>query len=174
MFKKFLMKRAMAVADSRPPDFAIGPKEDPYMLRWWWIPRNRFFNAYIHIILHDDDDRALHDHPWASLSLLCRGRIHEHYKENQKEDTAWRTLCAGQWVYRSSRFAHRLTIGATEMPMTIFFTGPRIREWGFHCANGWRHWKDFVSSEGKGEVGIGCGEMDGPSKAPKIRKGFFK
>jgi len=38
-------------------------------------------------------------------------------------------------------------------------TGPRVREWGFHCPNGWRHWKDFVSQENKGEQGVGCGEV---------------
>jgi len=56
----------------RPPDFVIGPPDDPYMRRWWLLPRNRVLNVYLHHVRHDDDDRALHDHPWASLSILLR------------------------------------------------------------------------------------------------------
>jgi hypothetical protein len=51
------------IAGSRPPDFVIGG-DSPYMLRWWIIPRNKFFNIYLHRFLRSDDDRALHDHPW--------------------------------------------------------------------------------------------------------------
>jgi hypothetical protein len=52
----------------RDPDFIIG--NPPYMLRWWLLPRNPTFNVYYHRILRDDDDRALHDHPWPSFSRL--------------------------------------------------------------------------------------------------------
>lgn len=61
----------------REPDFYIGGKEQPYMRRWWLIPRNRFFNIYLHNILRSDDDRALHDHPWRWCSILLRGAYFE-------------------------------------------------------------------------------------------------
>jgi hypothetical protein len=48
----------------RRPDFIIGGADNPYLLRWWIIPRNRWCNVYLHKILRDDDPRALHDHPW--------------------------------------------------------------------------------------------------------------
>jgi len=32
----------------RSPDFVIGPFESPYMLRWYMIPRNRWFGIYWH------------------------------------------------------------------------------------------------------------------------------
>lgn len=38
MIKRFL---------ARQPDFAIGPTDAPYLLRWWVIPRNRFFNIRV-------------------------------------------------------------------------------------------------------------------------------
>lgn len=47
--------KAKEIMNSRPPDFVIGPNDDPYMLRWWAIPRNRFFNIYLHHILHDNE-----------------------------------------------------------------------------------------------------------------------
>lgn len=57
-----------------------GPKRK-YLVRWHMIPRNRFFNVYLHFFVHGDDDRALHDHPWRSWSLLLDGRYREHTSE---------------------------------------------------------------------------------------------
>lgn len=34
---------------------------------------------------------------------------------------------------------------------TLFFSGKQIRRWGFHCATGWKHWKDFDNDGGCGE-----------------------
>lgn len=66
------------VEKSRPPDFIIGGSNRPYMLRWWLIRRNRFFNIYLHKFLRSDDDRALHDHPWLNMSYLLDGEYIEH------------------------------------------------------------------------------------------------
>ena len=157
------LKKANKIMDSRPPDFVIGPKEDPYMLRWWAIPRNKYFNIYLHKILHDDDDRALHDHPWPSLSLMTSGGLFETYiNSNDVHKRRW--ISIGEWIYRNPNFAHRLQLAQygdkpAQPATTIFMTGPRIREWGFHCPKGWRHWKDFVNQENKGEQGVGCGEI---------------
>ena len=57
-----------------------GPKRE-YLWRWHVIPRNRWFNIYLHKFAHGDDDRALHDHPWRSWSLLLDGRYREHTSE---------------------------------------------------------------------------------------------
>ncbi len=62
----------------REPDFHVGGKEDPYMLRWWLIPRNKYFNIYLHKFLRDDEDRATHGHPWKSLSIVLKGDYIEH------------------------------------------------------------------------------------------------
>lgn len=157
----YMRRQARRVTERRKPDFIIGDPDNPYMLRWWWLPRNKFFNVYIHKILKDDDDRALHDHPWPSLSHMVSGVIEEHYLCPARIWTRKRTLIKGQWVWRSAKFAHRLAVPPqSDTPMTIFITGPRVRDWGFHCPKGWRHWKDFVSADGKGQVGRGCGEMD--------------
>lgn len=53
-----------------------GPRR-PYLTRWHLIPRNRFFNVYLHFFVHGDDDRALHDHAWNSWSLILDGRYYE-------------------------------------------------------------------------------------------------
>ena len=129
----------------REPDFYIGGKENPYLLRWWVIPRNRFFNIYLHKFLRDDDDRALHDHPWVSLSVILKGGYLEHTASEV------RRRGAGSVVFRRAKHAHRIELFREEIRLgrivvpawTLFVTGPRIREWGFHCPQGWRHWKEF-------------------------------
>lgn len=57
-----------------------GPRQ-PYLIRWHIIPRNRWFNLYLHYFVHGDVGSALHDHPWASASLVLDGRYIEHTSE---------------------------------------------------------------------------------------------
>lgn len=139
----------------RAPDFLVGGNENPYMRRWWVIPRNRFFNIYLHQFLRDDEDRALHDHPWWSLSWCMRGGMGEFYGINN-----YRAVNAGNWTWRSARLAHRLIIPTSlrGKTWTLFITGPVIREWGFHCPKGWVPWREFVDQTDTGNIGKGCGE----------------
>src|SRR5574337_503235 len=86
----------------REPDFIIGGRDRPYLLRWYLTPWRRWHaqarhaehpyllarvkgwlgfvlpSAYLHCFLRSDDDRALHDHPWFWCSVLLRGRYVEH------------------------------------------------------------------------------------------------
>jgi len=140
----------------RPPDVVIGGSERPYMLRWHLIPRNRLFNVYLHHFLRSDDDRALHDHPWWNASFLLQGSYTEH------TIAAGGVHCrklynAGDIKLRGAKSAHRveLTHGSC---WSLFLTGPWLRSWGFHCPNGWKHWKAFTKPGRPGEVGEGCGE----------------
>lgn len=142
------------IADRRPPDFIVGGKEDPYLMRWWILPRNRFFNVYLHHFLRSDDDRALHDHPWWNLSILLKGEYTEHtIAAGGVNQAAVRK--AGQFKFRGATSAHRIELhdGAC---WTLFITGPRLREWGFHCPRGWRPWQMFVDDRDSGKVGRGC------------------
>ncbi|HEX7906838.1 MAG TPA: hypothetical protein VF534_01930 [Paraburkholderia sp.] len=140
----------------RAPDVVIGESHRPYLLRWWVIPRNRFFNVYLHRFMRSDDDRALHDHPWLNCSILLRGRYVEHTIAAGGINVRTERV-AGNWKVRlSGRIAHRLELVDGEC-WTIFITGPRYREWGFHCpAAGWVHWKRFTAPENPGEIGKGC------------------
>lgn len=148
----------------REPDVFIGGRADPYMKRWHIIPRNKFFNIYLHHFLRSDDDRALHDHPWWNVSILLKGEYIEHLPGNKR-----RRLCAPCVKFRGAESAHRIelcharpcfwqTEKAPELPVwTLFITGPKIREWGFHCPQGWRHWLEFTANNGKeSTTGRGC------------------
>lgn len=154
----------------RAPDFVIGGEDRPYLRRWFVIPRNRWFNVYLHQFLRSDDDRALHDHPWVNLSILLRGGYIEH--TIAAGGIAHRDfLFAPAWRFRrSGRFAHRIellngfesfaseTTEPKPMPCwTLFITGPRYRSWGFHCPEqGWIHWKRFTAPDDSSVVGKGC------------------
>lgn len=150
-----IARLCLAVATRRQPDLVVGGTERPYLRRWWLIPRNGWFNLYLHQFLRSDDDRALHDHPWPNCSILLRGRYVE------------RTIAAGGIEHRVERragaiklrlpwAAHRVEIADGETCWTLFITGPRLREWGFHCPAGWRPWHEFVDRRDTGSVGRGC------------------
>jgi hypothetical protein len=149
-----LFSRLKRVANARRPDVLIGKPDDTYMERWWVIPRNRFFNVYLHHFLRSDDDRALHDHPWLNASILLYGRYTEHTVaaggvHHRKE------YGAGNIKLRGPRYAHRVEL--THGPCwSLFITGPNVREWGFHCPQGWRPWQQFVDSNNSGHIGKGC------------------
>lgn len=166
-----LLRACFSVMNSRGPDMVIGGDARPYMLRWWLLPRNRWVNVYLHHFLRDDDDRALHDHPWHSLSVLLSGRLIETYapvacRAAEPAHQVERTHAVGAIVWRGCRFAHRLALplGSDLAPrpaVTLFITGPRVREWGFWCpasspAGGWRPWRKFVAPDDPGAVGPGC------------------
>jgi hypothetical protein len=154
MLRWRLLKAAWRVTNQEP-DFVIGDPDDPYMKRWWVIPRNRLFNIYLHEFLHSDDDRALHDHPWLfNVSILLVGSYVEHEIEygGVNKETRYE---AGSVRFRGPRFFHRIEL--REGPTwTLFITGPVVRQWGFACPKGWRHWKDFTLPTDKGQVGKGC------------------
>ena len=150
-------RRLITRTTERSPDFLIGGSADPYMRRWWIIPRNRLFNVYLHHFLRSDDDRALHDHPWINLSVLLEGSYVEHTISDGGINKRT-TRRAGQVKVRHPKAAHRIEL-AHGPCWTLFITGPRVRDWGFHCPKGWVPWQAFVKSGLKGEVGIGCGEQ---------------
>lgn len=150
----FLVVRLRRIYATRPPDFVIGKPGNDYLQRWFVIPRNRFFNIYLHRFLRSDYDRALHDHPWLNMSILLDGEYVEHTIPQGGINLKKRYV-TGDIKMRGARSAHRVEL--TNGPCwSLFITGPRVREWGFHCPAGWRHWKEFTAPHNSGEIGPGC------------------
>ncbi len=152
---RHLAPRLIALADRRAPGTVIGGADRPYLKRWYLIPRNPVFNVYLHHFLRSDDDRALHDHPWANVSVLLQGEYTEHTISAGGINV--RTVRrAGDLKARRPSAAHRVELHAGSC-WTLFITGPRVRAWGFHCPHGWRHWKDFTNpADGGRTIGRGC------------------
>lgn len=165
--------------NQRPCDFLIGTPERPYLLRWFIVRKGRFWNglssvqrhrllnmdepdggksvgrlswnAYIHIFMRSDDDRALHDHPWPWMTCILDGSYWEHIPLH-RSDPAGPTRCIkrnpGDVVFRPWAPTPHCVELVDEQPVTtIFITGPKLRDWGFWCKQGWRHWQDFMASD---------------------------
>lgn len=154
---------------SREPDVRIPgtPTIPAYMLRWWKIMRNAFFNVYFHQVFRSDDDAALHDHPWWSFSIVLEGGYFEHrIADGGVHTKIW--YGPGSVLFRrAGSVAHRLELksstirnmpmheaalwlGTNDLPLvagldsvieqpakTIFVTGPVLRRWGFHHTDQW-------------------------------------
>lgn len=123
---------------SGTPHMVIGGTEDPYLLRWYVIPRNPMVNVYVHKFMRSDDDRALHDHPWWFVSLMLRGEYDEI------TDGGMKRRSAGSIAFRPAEWRHRVQLLAKlagpgrlileEVPCwTLIVTGRRVRTWGFWC-----------------------------------------
>jgi hypothetical protein len=170
--KKYLINRLLAIAQKRPADYIIGGIDDPYLRRWFVIPRNPVFNIYLHQFLRSDDDRALHDHPWLfNASVMLLGQYLEHTIKDGGVEVVSKPQ-TGDWKFRWGPAPHRVelfhagfatgngkvcAIGNPLSCWTVFITGPRVREWGFHCPqSGWIHWKAFTARDDKGAIGKGC------------------
>lgn len=149
------MKNWLKTLLSGKPHFIIGGEDDPYLLRWYLLPRNRFFNLYLHKFMRDDDDRALHDHPWWFVSLMLKG----NYRELTDAGIEIRT--APSVAYRTATHRHRIVLdrrcdGSLVPCWTLVLTGAKKRLWGFYCPKGFVPWFDFVAQDDAGNVGRGC------------------
>jgi hypothetical protein len=153
------MKLPTFLTFPRKPDFKITNGDgSPYMHRWFLIPRNKLLNIYLHNILASDDDRALHDHRAHNISLLFRGSYIEHFQNER------RVRNAPCFIFRKGETPHRLQLykdhfnsGRELSTWSIFIKLKDYREWGFWCAQGWRHWEEFVKkTEDGNSAGKGC------------------
>jgi hypothetical protein len=155
-----LRERLISKGQGRKPDFVITDEalpDEPYMLRWYLIPRNRFLNIYLHKFLRSDTAEALHDHPWLfNISWIL-----------ENEYTEVTVLPGGvnrRIVYQEGAVKPRLGAAPHRVELhngpvwTLFVTGPVFREWGFHCPKGWVQFKRFSSYQKGSSVQKGCPE----------------
>lgn len=125
----------------REPDLIIyGNSDEPYLYRWWVTPYEREgANVFFHVQIASDPDRPLHDHPWDNMSVILSGGYMERLQHTPPDghvlDYQRKT---GDVIFRKAEFAHRLILPPTiPYTMTLFSTGPNVREWGFWMRKGW-------------------------------------
>lgn len=96
--------------------------------------------VYIHHFHASDTDRELHNHPWTGWSLILKGG----YVEERREDIGT-SSCPGVYSAPTTRkltpgcinhigleVFHRATLlDERRGAWTLFFTGERVRDWGF-------------------------------------------
>lgn len=150
---------ALYVGDERVehPDIVIGlERGEPYLTRWYIAPRNKHGNCYLHIQTRSDDDRALHDHPWQNMSVILAGGYDEVIGDAFGNELATVRRQEGDVVQRDTTWTHRLimpewnTLGYT---MTLFTTGPKVRDWGFWVDRKFIPWQRFTeANDGESRV----------------------
>ena len=139
------------------PNLEIRHENDETYLRRWWLIKDgeASMNIYLHRMLLSDDERALHDHPWPSISFMLSGWLTEIYQDPHGTEKE-RVIEPGALVIRGAEFAHRLVIPPGKPVETLFITAPKIREWGFLCPQGWISHKRFTDPNDPGRIGAGC------------------
>lgn len=141
------------VGDMREPDLVIAPYGLPYLYRWHITPRGGPANIYFHIQVADDPERPLHNHPWDNVSVILAGGYKETMcmSDGPPDDASTFVFIrrAGDVVHRRAGWSHRLELlYGNQYAMTLFTTGPKIREWGFWYPDGFRHWQQVVEQRG--------------------------
>ena len=132
----------------RRPDLTIAPDGNPYLYRWHLV-QAPVANVYLHLQVTSDPERPLHDHPWDNQSVILAGGYWEVFgkEPGHKELRVFRK--AGDVVHRKAAEPHRLVLDkeGPHYALTMFTSGPKIREWGFWYPNGWVHNYDVVRTE---------------------------
>jgi len=167
----WLLPRMKQYAEDHKPTQMIsngsGSTNPPiYLVRWKLIDATPFHpGLYLHN-MKLDDDISKHTHPYPSLSLnLSDGLIEEYQDDPPSGPIKVRRHKAGEWVYRSSTFAHQLRVEPGSDPWTLFIPGRRLAKgWGFWCPKGFQPHPIYhrLRREGiaAGKTGprLGCGE----------------
>lgn len=128
--------------------------EDPhgrvYLRRYTLLEMGRFGRLYLHRILRSDYDRYLHDHPFNFAILILWGGYYEHvFVRYLRDRTRSRVLTKklrrypGSLAIRSATHAHRIELKNERTSWSLFWRGPKIREWGFFTPSGWVPWTSY-------------------------------
>ena len=136
-----------------------------YLNRWHLIPRNRWFNIYLHQFVGPDTNVHVHDHPWWNMTI----KLHGDYIEASIDARGIRELFGGRVVIRSAAAMHSIVRVMTSIRIvppvcwTLFITGPVVRDWGFLEGGKWVNHTEYLDP-------IHDGEMPSP-KMSEITKG---
>lgn len=138
-----ILASVLPVMESMPAQ-ELGDDGDVY-LRRWYIDRAGApgeGNVYLHETVRSDKDPDAHDHPWDNLSIVLRGVLGEEVEHADGRRTLHERH-PGEVIVRQAGERHRLIV--TGRPLTLFATGPKMREWGFWEGDSWTHNNDYFA-----------------------------
>lgn len=137
--------------------------DKPAMYRWHVLPRNAWFNVYLHKIMQDDE-QDLHDHPYHNMSVpLVQGYLEVQFRElpvygSPHPALRVRSRRILRPFFRLASTPHQILVMRDEksrpLPAwSLFVTGPRVRHWGFWQSGrdgmSWRSWREYVTTRGE-------------------------
>lgn len=122
--------------------------------RWTFTPSNYitrlhlvktpWFALMVHWLNGPDPEPDMHDHPVTLLSFIVSGGYSEARPgEEWEPGVSGGDLYARRWfnLIRATTI-HRI-VGVLPRTITFCIAGPKVREWGFHTANGWVPWQEY-------------------------------
>jgi len=125
--------------------------QEPYLERYYVLFKERVnfpYNVFLHKFLKSDPD-DVHDHPWNYASLILKGGywewtpVFDTVGRKMNEVKTWRG--AGTFRFGKMSTYHRIELDPDVTPWTLFFVGPRKREWGFLVNNKWIHYESYLA-----------------------------
>jgi hypothetical protein len=104
-------------------------------------------SCMLHWIPRPDPQPDLHDHPVAFLSIVLCGCYDEEIPDR---NAGLRTVRVRWWNFKRATDRHRI-VSVGGRVVTLVFAGRATREWGFHAADGWLPWRDYVARRRESE-----------------------
>ena len=89
----------------------------------------RLFSIRLHHFRGDDDDRALHDHPWWFFTLILKGGYTD-VSEDEERNPVYTPMKRGRLYFRKAHHKHTVKVNPGGV-WTLCLMGPRTRDWGF-------------------------------------------
>jgi hypothetical protein len=125
--------------------FDVGDPE--LYLERFYILKTPWVEAMIHRF-HLSDEEVLHDHPWASCSVILETGYEEFVYENGETKSYFRP--AGYIGTRKATDLHRVQLaeGTKGKVWTLFITFKRVRKWGFLTEQGWVPFDQYLKKRG--------------------------
>lgn len=117
----------------------IKSREGVVHFRRYAIVESRWFNVYVHQILHRDEDKDPHSHPWDYVSIILRGGYREsviwpkHIGQNHWRYTEAYTVnhpVAGMVMGHTTSAFHQI-MRIDGPTWTLVLTGRKKHFWGY-------------------------------------------
>lgn len=117
-----------------------------YLHRWTLLRLWGGRAVYLHHFVGSDWSGDLHDHPKSFLSVGLWGSYIE-VTPDKPDGRTWRA----PWIrWFPATHVHRLDVPRN--CWTLVIVGRLCRQWGFHTADGWVPWKEYVRAHGGGKT----------------------
>ncbi len=138
--KDWIILKDMLGDHMRKPDVTISPNGEPYIYRWHILPKGGPANVYLHVQVRSDPRIEKHDHPWDNTTAMLAGTYDEEldFAPGSRRPAVTFKRKTGDMIFRRAEWSHRLIL-TSPYAMTLFTTGPKVREWGYWFKDGWHH-----------------------------------